>query len=101
MLPVYAISVILGVIGLLVWVFLALTASSVAGKETLDPERRYGFGGRAIVAGLTGFGLGGLSASYGGWASGLAIVAAAGGAALMIGAAHYLGVAEAADEDST
>ncbi|MDJ0924770.1 MAG: hypothetical protein QNJ77_09415 [Acidimicrobiia bacterium] len=99
MIPVYAVFVAVGFLALLTWVFLALTAGSVAGKESLDPEQRYGPRGRYLVAGLLGFGLGGMSASFGGW-GGTALVAAIGGAALMVGGASFLGVDEETDEDS-
>lgn len=99
MIPVYAIFVVLGFLGVLGWIYLGITASSVDGKEALDPEARYGAVGRYIVAGVLGFGLGGMSASFAGWAAGLAVVGALGGAALMVVAAHYLGVEDGSDED--
>jgi hypothetical protein len=99
LIPVYAICVLLGSVGALAWVYLGMTASAVEGKAALDPETRYGFAGRATVAGVLGFGLGGMSASFAGWNSGLAIVGAIGGAGLMIAAAHFLG--DATDEDET
>ena len=99
MIPVYAVSVAVGVIALVAWVFLGLASGSVEGKKKLDPEQRYGPRGRYVVAGILGFGLGGMSASFGGW-GGMAIVGAIGGATLMIAAAVFLGVDEEADEDS-
>lgn len=100
MIPVYAVAVVLGFVGLLTWVTLALMATAVEGKEGLDPEVRYGEPGRFVVAGVLGFGLGGMSSSFGGWPSGAAVAAAVGGAVLMIGAARLLGVDEGPDEDA-
>lgn len=68
------------------WVAAVAVSEMVAGWSHLDPERRFGRRGRLVVAGLAGFGLGGMSASYAGWP-----LAAAFGAA--IGAAVGVGVA--------
>lgn len=100
MIPVYAVAVVLGVVALLGWVILGLMAAAVDGKEGLDPEARYGEPGRFVVAGVLGFGLGGMSSSFGGWPSGAAVVAAVGGALLMIAAARFLGVDADQDEDT-
>ena len=92
MVPVYAVVLILGVMALLAWLVLGLTASSVDGKEGWDPEERFGPRGRSVVAGIVGFGLGGMSASFAGWVSGLAFAAAIGGAAVGLLSARVLGV---------
>ena len=91
MIPLYAVCILLGAVAAIAWVYLGLTATAVEGKASLDPETRYGFVGRAVVAGLLGFGLGGMSASFGGWNTGLAFVGAIGGAGLMVAGAKYLG----------
>jgi hypothetical protein len=88
-----------GVIALLAWVFLGLAASSVAGREGLDPEERFGDKGRNAVSGLLGFGLGGMSASFAGWSTGLAIVGAVMGALVAILVGRYLGVEGEASGD--
>ncbi len=100
MIPVYAISVVLGVVAVVSWVFLGLTSSAVAGKSHLEPEERFGETGRMAVAGILGFGLGGMSASFGGWGSALALLGAVGGAVLAIVAARYLGYEEDPAEDT-
>jgi len=82
---VYAISLVLGSAGLLTWIVMASIAGTVEGRESAHPERRFGEAGRALVAGLLGFGMAGMSASYGGWPAPLALVGAlAGGAALAL-----------------
>lgn len=100
MVPVYAICTALGVIGIIGWITAGMTATAVEGKDHLDPEVRFGFAGRAVVAAVTGFGLAGMSASFGGWSSILAFFAAVGGALLGIASARYLGVEEDPDGDS-
>jgi hypothetical protein len=83
MIGVYAIAVVVGLVGILFWVGLGVVATAVDGWKTLDLEERYGARGRAVVAGVTGFGMGGMSASYAGWSSWLALVGAAAGAGVM------------------
>jgi len=94
LIPVYAVCVVLGFVGALLWVVAGLTSSSVEGKAGLDPEARLGASGRGIVSGVLGFGLGGMSASFAGWGTGLALVGAVGGAGLAIAVARYLGFEE-------
>jgi hypothetical protein len=94
LIPVYAICVVVGFLAALAWIYAGLTASSVEGKATLDPETRFGATGHGVVAGVLGFGLGGMSTSFAGWGTGLAILGAFGGAALAIVAARYLGFEE-------
>jgi hypothetical protein len=57
--------------------------------------------GRALVAGVLGFGLGGMSASFGGWNPGLALAGAFGGSLLMILAARFLGTESVTDEEDS
>lgn len=45
-----------------------------------DPEAMLGHHGRLGVAGVAGFGLGGMSATFAGWATALALLAAVAGA---------------------
>ncbi len=92
---IYAICVVLGAVAALIWIFLGLGSEAIPGKRSADPESRFGERGRYAVAGVLGFGLGGMSASFAGWVTLLALMAAAGGAALMVLAARYLGVADA------
>ena len=56
--------------------------------------------GRYVVGGILGFGLGGISASYGGWPTGAAVAAAIGGAAIAMAAARFLGVDDQVDDDA-
>lgn len=58
---VYAITLAVGVVGLLVVILGGALAENL-GREGSDPGRRLGAGGQAIVGGLVGFGMAGLSA---------------------------------------
>lgn len=100
MVAVYAIATALGVVGIIAWVTLGMVATAVPGKSSLDPELRYGYPGRSVVAGVTGFGLAGMSASYAGGGTVVALVAAVAGAAGLVLIGRYLGVEEDADGDS-
>lgn len=77
---VFALSLIIGMVALIVWAMLA------AGQR-LRPDRSAG-GSRAIAAAVA-FGMGGLSAAYAGWNLWLATLAAVVAAAL---AAWYAGI---------
>ena len=67
MTAVYALALLTGIILVLGWVAAVAVSEMVAGWSHLDPERRFGRRGRLVVAGLAGFGLGGMLASYAGW----------------------------------
>jgi len=97
---IYAVSIVLGILGILTWVAMGLASGSLAGKAHLDPEDRFGDRGRVAISSLSGFGLGGMSASFGGWNDGLAIVAAVLGAVVAVLIARYLGFEEDPDGDS-
>ncbi len=90
MTAVYAISLVLGVLLLFAWVASVAVAEMVTGWDHVDPDRRFGRRGRLMVAGLAGFGLGGMSATFGGWPVAAALAGAGGGAALVGAAAFYL-----------
>lgn len=94
MVPLYAITLILGVVAMISWVVLGLTAGSVEGKASLDPELRFGQRGRNVVATALGFGLGGMSASFAGWPASLAVVGAVAGGVAAVVVGRYLGVEE-------
>lgn len=64
MVKFYAVALAAGVLALLVWIAARALAANVAAWENFDPERRWGLGGRRVVAGLVGFGLAGLSAEF-------------------------------------
>ncbi len=90
MTAVYAIALVSGVLSLLVWVASVAVAEMVAGWDHVDPDRRFGRRGRLTVAGLAGFGLGGMSATFAGWPAAAALAGAVGGAVLVGAAAFYL-----------
>ena len=60
---VYAVSLVIGVVGLLVVVLGGAFAENV-GREERDPGRLIGVRGKSIVGGLVGFGMGGMSAEF-------------------------------------
>jgi hypothetical protein len=84
MVKFYAIALALGVIGLMV-VILGGTFAENVGREDRNPGRRIGPAGRAVIGGLVGFGMAGLSAEFSTldleWPAALAValVGAAGG----------------------
>jgi len=91
MVPVYAISLFLGFLLLLAWIVGVAVGSWVEGWEFADPERRFGATGRSVVAGVVGFGMAGMSASFGGWPPALAILGALAGALAMVVVARFFG----------
>jgi hypothetical protein len=78
--PVFGIALVVGFVALVAWV--------IAAALDRDPEERVGLRGRRVVGGLVAFGMGGLSAAYGGLAEWVAVVAAVGAGALV---AWYVG----------
>lgn len=99
MIAVYAVAIVLGIVSVLAWIFMGLAASSMHDMSRLDPEERFGEKGRYLVAGLMGFGMGGMSASFGGWNDALAVLAAIAGLVAAVVAARYLGVEEDQEQD--
>lgn len=91
MIPVYAVSVVVGMVGLLAWVAAVAVADMVDGWAWADPEARFGVRGRVAVAAVIGFGMAGMSSSFGGWPAVAAFGAAVGGAVLMGSAAVIFG----------
>ena len=85
MVKVYAIALVVGLLGLLV-VILGGSLAENLGREDTDPGRKLGRPGRAVIGGLVGFGMAGLSAEFSPlgleWSSSvlLALVGAAAGA---------------------
>jgi hypothetical protein len=61
--PVYAIALLAGAVGLIGWIFARSYALNVD-RPGLDPEERFGTAGRRVVAGLVGFGMAGMSAEF-------------------------------------
>lgn len=64
MVKVYAITLALGVILLIAWIFSVYLAGNVEAWSRISPEERYGRRGRQVVAGLVGFGMAGMSAEF-------------------------------------
>jgi hypothetical protein len=87
---VYAVALVAGSLGVMAWVVMAAVAGSVAGRESADPESRFGERARSVVAALFGFGMAGISASYGGWPWPLALIAAVAAAAGLAAVARML-----------
>lgn len=85
MVKVYAIALVIGVVGLLV-VILGGSLAENLGHEGADPGRKIGKAGRTVIGGLVGFGMAGMSAEFSPlgleWSSSflLALVGAAAGA---------------------
>lgn len=63
MLPVYASTLVIGVVGLIVFVFGGTLAENL-GRGDRDPGLRWGARGRMAVGALVGFGMAGLSAEF-------------------------------------
>jgi len=64
MVKVYAVTLAIGVVALLIWIGARALAVNVPSWRNADPERRPGLVGRRVVAGLVGFGLAGMSAEF-------------------------------------
>ncbi len=79
---VYGISLVIGFVALLAWIL------AVGFGGAWNPEERFGLRGRRIVGGMVAFGMGGLSAAYGGWPPVAAFAAATLAAAVV---AWYVG----------
>lgn len=73
---VYGISLVVGILGLVTWILWGGFSEANDGRPR-HPDDRFGPTGRAVVAALTAFGMGGLSASFGGWPTAAAVAAAA------------------------
>ena len=71
---VYGLAIVIGAAGVLVSVGLAVNPE----RSGLPAQLRH-----ALLA-ILGFGLAGMSASFGGWPAGLAVVAGLGGAAILV-----------------
>ena len=94
----YWLTLAVGFVALIVWVFLRGMADADAWVH-LDPEVRFPQA-KLVVAGLVGFGIAGLSSAYGGWngvASGAAAIAGAAAAAWYAHTVEPAGLAEPGD----
>lgn len=74
---IYGLAIALGAGGLLIAIALALNPERPALSITV----------RNGILGVFGFGIGGMSSSFGGWSAGLSVVAGIGGAAVLVGLA--------------
>ena len=91
MTAVYAIALTVGLLALVAWIAMSAVAASVDGWDRFDPRSVVGDLARLIVAGMIGLGMGGLSASYAGWGSGPAAIAAIVGAGGLVAVSSLLG----------
>lgn len=80
MVKVYAITLALGLLGLLVVIFGGTLAENL-GRPDRDPGERIGFTGKMVIGGMVGFGMGGMSAEFSpldlGWQVSLVLAVAA------------------------
>lgn len=63
MVKVYAVVLVLGIIGLLVFILGGAFAENL-GREDKGPDARFGLGGKLVVGAAVGFGMGGMSAEF-------------------------------------
>lgn len=63
MVKIYAMTLAVGVVGLLVFILGGAFAENVD-REDRDPGQRFGLAGKTVVGALVGFGMGGMSAEF-------------------------------------
>lgn len=63
MVKVYAVSLVVGIVGLLVVILGSAFAENI-GQEEKDPGERLGLAGKTAIGALVGFGMGGMSAEF-------------------------------------
>lgn len=63
MVKVYAVVLVIGIVGLLVVILGGAFAENI-GREDKDPGERFGTAGKMMVGALVGFGMGGMSAEF-------------------------------------
>lgn len=63
MVKVYAIVLVLGIIGLLLYILGGAFAENL-GREDRGPDARFGLKGKLVVGAAVGFGMGGMSAEF-------------------------------------
>lgn len=79
----FAVPLLVGVVGLIAWIGGTAVAQTSEHYAHLEPERRFGARGRFALAFILGFGMTGISALYAGWAAWLSVaVGLLGGVAL-------------------
>lgn len=86
MVKIYAVVLAAGVLALVAWIFVSYLAGNAESFQRLDPENKWGKGGRRVVAAMVGFGMAGLSAEFSPrdipWPLALALALAGAGAAV-------------------
>lgn len=91
MTALYAIATLAGTLLLFAWIVSAALSAGAGEAARFDGAARFGLRGRIAIAGLLGFGLAGMSATFAGWAIAPAAVAAIAGAAALAGYAVWDG----------
>ena len=91
MIPVYALLLSIGIVALLAWIVMAALATNLEGWDWLHPDNGLGETGKAVIAGMVGGGMAGISAEFAGWSPALGIGAAVLGAAAAVVFARALG----------
>lgn len=92
---VYALALVAGILMLLAWIVGVAVGAWVDGWQFADPERRFGATWRSIVAGIIGFGMAGMSATFADWHAIVALVAALLGAVALAVVASVFAPADA------
>lgn len=90
MTALYSLALFAAALALVAWVVAAVAAANPESRLP-DPDVRFGLRGRSVVAGVLGFGLGGLSATFAGWSTPMALVAGLAGAAFLAASGLILG----------
>lgn len=86
MVKVYAVVLVLGIVGLLIYILGGAFAENL-GREDKGPDTRFGLGGKLVVGAAVGFGMGGMSAEFSpldlSWPVALVIALVAGGLSVL------------------
>lgn len=96
MTAVYAVTLVVGLLGLAAWIVATAVADTVEGWQGVDPESRFGPWARRGISALIGFGMTGISTSFGGWPDVAAFAAAVVGAVALAAISEWLGPRTAA-----
>jgi hypothetical protein len=99
MTAVYAVTLVVGLLGLGAWIVATAVADTVEGWRSVDPEARFGPWARRSLAGLIGFGMTGISTTFGGWQDIAAFGAAVVGGLALAAISEWLGPRTAAQRD--
>lgn len=90
MIGVYAVAIVIGGLGALTWIVMSVAAGNVDDWGRYDPGVWGGRWARRTIAGLVGGGMAGMSATYAGWNTIAAVVAAAVGCVGLATASDWL-----------